>query len=231
MPISRTTSTGSATQKRTLPFKPPGPAKKPKTSTDEPEKPSGRSKGVIDRTASFPTASRTASKKPAPFVLDSSEDDNEFGDDIDLDDALSGEQPSTRPQTARQRQQQATTEHVHLPDDDDDDDDSDHHTTTNAPPPASQDSFPVIPANLLTRLLHESFTDKKTKIGKDANRAMGRYMELFVREAIARAALGKNERVQTLRDRAATDEGAGIDEGFLDVEDLERVAPGLLLDF
>jgi len=52
----------------------------------------------------------------------------------------------------------------------------------------------------------------------DANRAVGRYMETFVREALARAAW-------------ARDEGGGGGGGDLEVEDLERLAPQLVLDF
>ena len=47
---------------------------------------------------------------------------------------------------------------------------------------------PRIPPALLTRLLHEFFTDDGTRISTGANRAVGKYMETFVREAIARAA-------------------------------------------
>lgn len=50
-----------------------------------------------------------------------------------------------------------------------------------------------IPADLLTRLLHDSFKEEGTRISKDANRAVGRYMETFVREALARAAFMRAE--------------------------------------
>ncbi|KAG6015987.1 hypothetical protein E4U54_002578 [Claviceps lovelessii] len=68
-----------------------------------------------------------------------------------------------------------------------------------------------IPKDLLTRMLHEFFTKEATRISRDANAAVGKYMDIFVREAIARAAVEKNA-------------------GFLEVEDLEKVAPQLLLD-
>ncbi|KAI9705170.1 MAG: hypothetical protein M1820_005317 [Bogoriella megaspora] len=86
-------------------------------------------------------------------------------------------------------------------------------------PIVSQDAPPPIPQKLLTRLLHEGFDDSKTRIGKDAMAVIGKYMELFVREAIARAAAEREE----------ADAGAG--DGFLEVEDLEKLAPQLLLDF
>ncbi|KAF9762163.1 hypothetical protein IL306_003540 [Fusarium sp. DS 682] len=69
----------------------------------------------------------------------------------------------------------------------------------------------TIPPELLTRLLHEFFAKDATRISRDANAAVGKYFDVFVREAIARAAVEK--------------EG-----GFLEVDDLEKVSPQLLLD-
>ncbi|KAF4962035.1 hypothetical protein FSARC_9868 [Fusarium sarcochroum] len=68
-----------------------------------------------------------------------------------------------------------------------------------------------IPPELLTRLLHEFFAKDATRISRDANAAAGKYFDVFVREAIARAAVEK-------------------DGGFLEVDDLEKVSPQLLLD-
>ncbi|KAI9660497.1 MAG: hypothetical protein M1821_009847 [Bathelium mastoideum] len=72
--------------------------------------------------------------------------------------------------------------------------------------PASEDAPPPIPQKLLTKLLHENFDDKGTRIGKDAMAVVAKYMELFVREAIARAAVE--------RDGEA---GDGLGDGFLEV--------------
>lgn len=44
----------------------------------------------------------------------------------------------------------------------------------------------TIPPELLTRLLHEFFEKDDTRLSKDANAAAGKYMDVFVREAIAR---------------------------------------------
>lgn len=49
----------------------------------------------------------------------------------------------------------------------------------------------TIPKDLLTRVLHEFFTKDSTRISKDANAAVGKYFDVFVREAIARAAVEK----------------------------------------
>ncbi|KAI0485405.1 CENP-S associating centromere protein X-domain-containing protein [Xylaria cf. heliscus] len=69
----------------------------------------------------------------------------------------------------------------------------------------------TIPPELLTRILHEFFEKEGTRISKDANKAVAKYMDIFVREAIARTAVEKGS-------------------GFLEVEDLEKVAPQLLMD-
>ncbi|KAI4167885.1 MAG: hypothetical protein LQ343_006844 [Gyalolechia ehrenbergii] len=95
---------------------------------------------------------------------------------------------------------------------------------TVTPLSGTQDPPPVIPPNLLTRLLHHHLEKKEggsTKIGKDANVLVGRYMETFVREAIARAAF----------ERSQAEQETGMGDGFLEVEDLEKLAPQLLLDF
>ena len=108
-------------------------------------------------------------------------------------------------------------------DDDDDDDDaelvscSSLEASTSAEPdpvPATesvgtQDPPPTIPPALLTRLLHHHFHDDKIRIGKEANGVFGKYVETFVREAIARAAFERSEAGQT-----------GIDGGFLEVSRL-----------
>jgi centromere protein X len=49
----------------------------------------------------------------------------------------------------------------------------------------------TIPKELLTRLLHEFFTKDSTRISRDANATVGKYFDVFVREAIARTAVEK----------------------------------------
>ncbi len=51
--------------------------------------------------------------------------------------------------------------------------------------------MPAIPLALLTRVLHEFFDKKGTRVTRDANDAVAKYMDVFVREAIARAAAEK----------------------------------------
>lgn len=50
---------------------------------------------------------------------------------------------------------------------------------------------PQINPKLLTGIFHHFFKNEKTRISKDADALMAKYMDLFVREAIAR---GKLER-------------------------------------
>lgn len=48
-----------------------------------------------------------------------------------------------------------------------------------------------IPNALLTRILHEFFAKEATRMSRDANAAVGKYVDIFVREAIARTAVEK----------------------------------------
>jgi histone H3/H4 len=90
-----------------------------------------------------------------------------------------------------------------------------------------KDDIPLLPSTLITRLLHESFEDKTTKIGKEANALTARYLDLFVREAVARATEVAKERKE-IREAGGDKEEEGV---WLDVCDLEEVAPGLVMDF
>ncbi|KAI6904033.1 hypothetical protein KC318_g12523 [Hortaea werneckii] len=92
------------------------------------------------------------------------------------------------------------------------------------PVPSQSSETPSVPQNLLVRLLHEHLRDKKTQIDKNAIQVLDKYIEVFVREAIARTSLSKQE-------RAASGEILADDARWLELEDLERVAPGLVLDF
>lgn len=83
-----------------------------------------------------------------------------------------------------------------ISDDDDDDEDADEGTSRprNAPragDDSTEEPEKTIPKELLTRLLHEFFAKDATRMSKDANAAVGKYMDIFVREAIARTAVEK----------------------------------------
>ncbi|KAF0643127.1 hypothetical protein NXS19_009807 [Fusarium pseudograminearum] len=93
----------------------------------------------------------------------------------------------------------------------DDDDDQAGPSTREVQVVEEEEPDKTIPAELLTRLLHEFFSKDATRISRDANAAAGKYFDVFVREAIARAAVEK-------------------EVGFLEVDDLEKISPQLLLD-
>ncbi|KAF2757011.1 hypothetical protein EJ05DRAFT_487007 [Pseudovirgaria hyperparasitica] len=89
------------------------------------------------------------------------------------------------------------------------------------PEPTQEEAKPAIPPKLLARLLYEGFEDKDMRIGREGMTVAGKYMETFIREAIARAGFERRE----------SEANGGISDGFLQVEDLEKLAPQLLLDF
>lgn len=92
------------------------------------------------------------------------------------------------------------------------------------PIPSQSTDIPQIPQNLIIRLLHEHFADKQTQIDKHAIQVLQKYIEVFVREAIARTALLKKEAADTF-------EVSADDAGWLELEDLEKIVPGMMLDF
>jgi hypothetical protein len=86
---------------------------------------------------------------------------------------------------------------------------------------------PVLPLPLLHRILHHNFRYKdKTRLTTDAKEVLGKYVEIFVREAIARSA-------HESQGKGADDGGDAMrrDDGFLEVEDLEKTGIQLVLDF
>lgn len=84
----------------------------------------------------------------------------------------------------------------------------------------------AIPEPLVHKMLHHHFEKpEKTKISTDARDLVGKYLEVFVREAIMRSAFERQE-----RDGDGDRDGGG-GGGFLEVEDLERAGVQLCLDF
>ncbi|KAH6688534.1 CENP-S associating centromere protein X-domain-containing protein [Plectosphaerella plurivora] len=70
----------------------------------------------------------------------------------------------------------------------------------------------TIPPGLVGRLLNEMFEKEGTRLTSDAARVTAKYVDVFVREAVARC----------MQEKTGT---------FLEVDDLEKVAPQLLMDF
>jgi hypothetical protein len=98
-------------------------------------------------------------------------------------------------------------------------------TTKGSAGAGADDGTPAIPLPLIHRIMHAHFArPEETSISGDARALMGKYVEVFVKEAIRRCADEKKERAQ----RGAADVG---DTGWLEVEDLERVGCQLVLDF
>lgn len=102
----------------------------------------------------------------------------------------------------------------------------------------------TIPPELLTKILHEFFQQEGTRMSKDAGLAIGKYMETFVREAIARASFERQQAEGETGDNflevslcwfvSHRIEDRGMRERsnvHFQVEDLEKLAPQLLLDF
>lgn len=122
-------------------------------------------------------------------------------------------------------------EEIQIDDDDDDgqeeddDDDDDEH-----------DREKTIPPDLLTRILAEFFEKDGTRITRDANTAVAKYMDIFVKEAIARAAAERGGGFLEVRSSSLLQlrclDGCGLIFFLVhvQVEDLEKIAPQLLLD-
>lgn len=202
------------------PFKPLRPSKVPRIASNESES----SISATRPTASKPTVPRTAitkklpPQKPVPSRakdVDENDSSKTLSSDHEQDDELVD--LTRKPASTLQRLPAESPTFI--------------ASTENAgagavddPLPSQSDPTPSIPQPLLLRLLHEAFADKNTKIDKHAIQVLQKYMEIFVREAIARAKHAKLE---------AAGEGDESELGgtWLDLEDLEKVAPGLLCDF
>lgn len=147
---------------------------------------------------------------------------------IDIDDAALGAQLDApliaRPDTTSD----VTGKQTNIPFPLSDDEDglvpgAEKHSHRKDEKQSEENAIPPIPRNLFTRIVHENLVDKSVKIGKDANELLGCYIDVFIREAVARA---KEEKVATDGTDARADQ-----EVWLDVVDLEKAVPGLLLDF
>ncbi|KAF3926853.1 hypothetical protein ABW20_dc0103128 [Dactylellina cionopaga] len=80
----------------------------------------------------------------------------------------------------------------------------------------------TIPPELLAKLLKNFMEDEGTKISGAATKTVGEYMHLFLTEAVYRA----------VSNRRDGDPWAKTNAGLmLEVDDLEKITPQLLLDF
>ena len=87
---------------------------------------------------------------------------------------------------------------------------------------------PMIPLPLVHKLMSYHFQDKdKTRLTTDAREVLGKYLETFVKEAIMRSIYEAQKKGGDVDGDAGDQE----DDGWLEVEHLERMAPQLVLDF
>ncbi|KAG9522476.1 hypothetical protein KCU99_g1765, partial [Aureobasidium melanogenum] len=248
-PPYRQPSQVGATAATKRPFKPPAISKGGATSSSSgnppPPRPFPAPQNPTSRTTSATRPQAWNANKPAGFQSASAQFDKDdleamlISDDDDDDNDDFSAAPTRRPapptaiEPAAKRQKTAPQLPTRLPS-------LSPLSSAVQPDPVPQpahasaavigskkDDIPLLPSALITRLLHESFDDKGTKIGKEANALTARYLDLFVREAVARATEVAKERKE-MREAG----GQKVDDGvWLDVQDLEEVAPGLVLDF
>ncbi|RDW90237.1 uncharacterized protein DSM5745_02012 [Aspergillus mulundensis] len=209
-----------AQKRRTLPFKPPsraagsastttaGTSKAKAKPTAKVTKPGTKAKKTTATTSSSkpkPAKASSSRQKPSPSPA-GSETDSDPGSASDDSDRDS---PNASASDDENEANYILAEITHV--------EPEHEDVLSAEP--------LIPSKLLTKLVHHHFRNEKTKIAKDANAVVAKYIDVFVREAVARAT---HERVEAQGGAAG---GGGIGDGFLEVEDLEKMAPQLAMDF
>lgn len=174
---------------------------KPKAPTFKPPRPRTAKPG---KTAVARKRRSNAARRPSLAQSeDVEEGEGEGGDHEDEDDGGDSDDDAMDERSRPSRSSRAS-------------DDGQEPVNTEDPPPS-------IPPALLTKLLYHHFQDAQTKIGVEARGVVGKYMETFVREALARAAFERQSGERGTRGMVGDD--------FLEVEDLEKLAPQLLLDF
>jgi hypothetical protein len=211
MPPARTTSVGSG--KTTRPFKPPSRLSNASAGSATVRR------TPADQTAQGHSGSGFATSTTHGSMLASDEDLD------DMDDMESEEEPhvaakKTRPAIGKRKSTGAPPT-------------TPRRRSTAVAAGAEDDPLalieddedvPTIPRPLLTRILFEGFQDKNVKIGKEAMNLVELYTRIFVKEAVARSKLATKEQAQRMNGRAAQAD-------WLQVEDLEKIAPQLILDF
>ncbi|KAJ5450739.1 uncharacterized protein N7458_007188 [Penicillium daleae] len=206
---------GPAQKKRQLPFKPPSRASSnvgagPSSAAAPKPKSKGKqttTKSTTSKSSSSASASKATNRKSSSSAKRQRVESPPASESVDGSDADSDASTHSREHSPSQEPDYILAEIIT------------HHETEDV-----TSSEPKIPAKLLTRLLHHHFQSEKTKVAKDANMVVAKYVDVFVREAIARAAYERAE-----ADSAGGGRRAG--DGFLEVEDLEKMAPQLTMDF
>ncbi|CAG7961210.1 unnamed protein product [Penicillium nalgiovense] len=192
-----------------LPFKPPS-----RTTSAGPSSSAPKAKGKAKQTSTGASTSTTAPKTTKSKSTSIGKRPRPDSPAANANAASESEPESDSDESSRSRSRSLSQEPDYIL--------AEITTTNQAEDVTSSD--PKIPSKLLTRLLHQHFQNEKTKVAKDANNVVAKYVDVFVREAIARAAY----------ERAESDGntgGRGVGDGFLEVEDLEKMAPQLTMDF
>lgn len=189
-----------AQKKRRLPFNPPSRA----ASTAGPSTSASKAKGkaIQTTTKSSSSASASASKstnRKSTITSKRARAQSPQSSAAASDDASDSESGSNSSSHSRERSVSQEPDYILA-----------EITTAQHEAEDMSWSEPTIPSKLLTRLLHHHFTKEKTKIAKDANAVVAKYVDVFVREAIARAAYERAETEGTSGARA-------IGDGFLEV--------------
>jgi CENP-S associating Centromere protein X len=202
MPVNNGLDAAQAKRNR-LPFKPPrrqssGIEGSSKTTS---RKKTSSSTATTSKTkaARKPSSSKTATTNSRKRKAQSLPDESESASDDDENDARINDGESLA--TSRSGSPLQEPDYILA------------EIVTNDRPRDIESGQPGIPPKLLTRLLHHHFQNPKTKITKDANEVVAKYIDIFVREALARAAYERAE------GNAANGDGAGrsVADGFLEV--------------
>jgi centromere protein X len=127
------------------------------------------------------TATSFSSKRTQPAGTKNKKTTISVPEDVQLDDPFeSPDEEATKRRVAAAQRQKKPAE----------DDEEDAQLVKDGRG-GEEDEEKTIPKELLTRLLHEFFTKGATRISRDANATVGKYFDVFVREAIARTAVEK----------------------------------------
>ncbi|KAF2816062.1 uncharacterized protein BDZ99DRAFT_471342 [Mytilinidion resinicola] len=193
--------TSNPVRRKGLAFKPPRPVKAAPTASKPAQRVAPKPAARTSTSAALkkPATSRPSFQNASTIISSSEAEDADSAEDDNDEEA----------------EEEASDDDVEM------EDRAQHRT---APAQVEELQRPAVPPPLLARLLHEGFEDPKVKIQREAMSVVGKYVETFVREAVARAAFERE-------DASGGGVGMGVSDGFLQVEDLEKLAPQLVLDF
>lgn len=218
-----------ASKRKPPPFKPQRPSKVPRIPTTESES----TRHIQKKKSTTPVQRKPTARKDRNEEIEEDRR-SEIDLDEDLDDHPLASKPTkpTKAKAAPASKRNPSIQLSPLSDSSQNSSDLLPDRPPSAPPdqppvPSQTDPIPSIPQPLLIRLLHGNFADSKTKIDQNAIQVLQKYFEVFVRETIARAKLQKQEDAEN----AGGGGGSQVDTSWLELDDLEKVAAGMLLDF